>query len=89
MLVNTGEEKAFSVGVLLYPIMDGAKGTWLTWVSSPLGVLQAACSICSFIGYGSAVALFSGGTVAMQTPIYMKAKQSDTKMKWCCCNETY
>lgn len=41
----------------------------------PLESLQAACSICSFIGYVSAVAVFSGGTVAMQTPIYMKAKQ--------------
>lgn len=55
----------------------------------PLEFLQAACSICSFIGCVSAVALFSGGTVAMQSPIYMKAKQNDTKMKRCCCNETY
>lgn len=37
----------------------------------------------------SAVAFFSGGTVAMQSAIYMNAKQNDTKMKWCCCNKTY
>lgn len=38
MLVNTGEVEACSVGVLLSPIADGARGTWVTWVSFPPGV---------------------------------------------------
>lgn len=32
---------------------------------------------------------FSSGAVVMLSPIYMNAKQNDTKMKWCCWNETY
>lgn len=59
MLVNAGEEEAFSVGVLLYPITDGVSGTWLSWVSSPLGVSTGCllylqlhwlciCSCCLF-----------------------------------------